>query len=75
MTPILFYPQTVEQANFLREFAEKQGVAEQRISQKIWEEFDDFLYGKKLEALRKKAKPISREQMMATFERKLKELA
>jgi hypothetical protein len=75
MNPILIYPQNVAQVKFFREQAEKQGVEMERISKKLWEEIDDMLFTQKLVERSKNAKNVSRAKVMATIDRKIKELS
>ncbi len=69
MNAILLHPQNAAQAKLFRETAEKQGVKMVSIPKKILEDFDDMIFGAKLQELSKKAKVVSREKVMKTFDK------
>ncbi len=74
MNPILLYPKTAAQAKFFWETAEKNDVKIVRIPKKAMEEFEEWLFAEKLVSRSKTAEIVSRKKVMATFDRKLKEL-
>jgi hypothetical protein len=72
MNPILFYPQNVAQADFLRKTAESKGLEEIRVSRKIWETIDDMLFAERMKANRT-GKYVSEDEFKKLVEQKLAE--
>jgi len=70
MIPFLLYPQNAAQAKSFQEYAEKQGVEMMRVSQAMWEEFDDMLFAERMKA-RRTGKLVSEEKVRQLIKDKL----
>ena len=66
MEALVIEPRTKNEARFVRDFTERLGIPA-----KSFEEIDDALFAQKLLHLDKVAKPVSNEELDATFDKLL----
>ena len=71
MNPILLYPKDEAQSKFFHDAAKYSGAKVINFSEKESEWIDDFLFAQKLVHLDRTAKPVSNEELDATFDKLL----